>query len=361
MYRNRMTSFRVRSFGQPFAKEIAETPVPTGRQVVLEVSACGLCHTDLHLLDGYFDLGNGAKADVSGDVRPPRTLGHEIAGTVIAVGPDVTDAKIGDRRVMYPWLGCGKCDICLAGNEQICHQPAQIGIHQDGGFSTRVLCPDEKYLIDYGDLTEEQACTYACSGLTAYASMKKVQPLPRGGKWLLIGAGGVGLSGIRLASALGLPPPIVAEVDKARWDIIRGAGACDILDPTEKTAARKVREMTDGGVDAVIDFVGSGDSFEFGFKTLTKGGRLIVVGMFGGTAKVPPALLGLRAVSILGSHVGTLQDMKDVIQIARSGVLPALPVATRPLHEINEAASDLRSGKVRGRVVLLPPAGTAAE
>ena len=159
-----MLSYQVQEFGKPLAQVLRDTPQPQGSQVVVRVGACGVCHSDVHLHDGYFDLGGGNKLDMTRTVQPPRTLGHEIAGTVVAVGPDVDvtkGVKVGDRRVVFPWIGCGQCGLCAAGKEHLCSAATALGIHLDGGFADHVLVPDAKYLLDYGALAEDQACTYA--------------------------------------------------------------------------------------------------------------------------------------------------------------------------------------------------------
>ena len=349
-----MRSYRLEKFAQPFVEVQGTLPAPTGQQVIIDVKACGLCHSDVHLHDGYFDLGDGAKVDATRIVNPPRTLGHEIVGTVSAVGPDAKGVKIGDKRVVFPWIGCGKCNLCAAGNEHLCNAPAALGIHRDGGFSSKVVVPDAKYLIDYGKLAESQACTYACSGLTAYSALKKITPFPAGGKLLIIGAGGVGLSGVRLAKAMNLPAPIVAEIDKSKWDLAKAAGAAECIDPSDATAVRALIKSTGGGVQAAVDFVGAGSSFAFAFNATGKAGKIVSVGLFGGSTPIAPAMISMKAVSIIGSYVGSLQEMREVMDIARGGALAELPVATRPLGELNEALADLKQGRVRGRVVMLP-------
>ncbi|HRD79088.1 MAG TPA: alcohol dehydrogenase catalytic domain-containing protein, partial [Hyphomicrobiaceae bacterium] len=114
-----------------------------------------------------------------------------------AVGPEASGAAVGDKRVVYPWIGCGTCHTCTSGDEQLCNAPQALGVHRDGGFATKVLVPDTRYLVEYAPLPEAQACTYACSGLTAFGALKKLVPFPSGGRLLIIGAGGVGLSGVR--------------------------------------------------------------------------------------------------------------------------------------------------------------------
>jgi alcohol dehydrogenase/propanol-preferring alcohol dehydrogenase len=194
-----MTSYQVEEFGKPLVQALRETPVPQGEEVVLRITRCGVCHSDVHMQDGYFDLGGGHRLDVARTVRPPRTLGHEIAGTVVALGPRAQGVRAGDRRVAFPWIGCGVCALCRAGEEHLCGNPQALGVARDGGFATHVVVPHARYLVDPGNLEDDQACTYACAGLTAYSALRKVGQLAPDAPLLVVGAGGVGLSGIRLA------------------------------------------------------------------------------------------------------------------------------------------------------------------
>jgi D-arabinose 1-dehydrogenase-like Zn-dependent alcohol dehydrogenase len=162
-----MNSWQVESFGKPLVQALREVPAPAGTEVVLRIASCGVCHSDVHMHDGYFDLGGGHRLDLSRTVQPPRTLGHEIAGLVAAVGPDAQGVQVGDRRVAYPWIGCGSCALCVAGQEHLCTTPRALGVARDGGFASHVVVPHPRYLVDHGAIPDEQACTYACAGLTA--------------------------------------------------------------------------------------------------------------------------------------------------------------------------------------------------
>lgn len=349
-----MVSFQVERFGEPFVSIRSDVAVPSGAQVVLDVTACGVCHSDVHLWDGFFDFGDGQRLDAGRIVSPPRTLGHEIAGIVRAVGPDVTTVRAGDRRVVYPWLGCGTCSFCANGDEHLCNRPAALGVQRDGGFAESVLVPHEKYLFAYDPLHDAQACTYACSGLTAFSALKKALAPPASGPLLIVGAGGVGLSGIRMAKALYGIEPAVAEVDRNKWDLARAAGAAETVDPREPEAVRALVRANGGGFAGAIDFVGSGSSFEFALGAVRKGGRLVSVGLFGGAAHISPALVAMRALHIAGSYVGSLAEMRELMEVARTGVLPELPVEERPLGSVGSAVADLKEGRVRGRVVVRP-------
>jgi len=348
-----MLSYQVEAFGKPLAQVIRETPVPQGSEVIVRIGSCGVCHSDVHLHDGYFDLGGDVKLDMTRTVQPPRTLGHEIAGVVVAIGPEANGVKVGDRRVVFPWIGCGACSLCAAGNEHLCNKPAALGIHRDGGFADHVSVPHPKYLLDYGSLPEEQACTYACSGLTAWSALKKVAPLGPKDPLLIIGAGGVGLSGIRLARKLFETPPIVVELDRSKWDMAREAGAGDVIDPNADGALKALMKST-GGVAAAIDFVGAGATFNFGFSALRKAGKLVCVGLFGGSTAIVPAMVSMKAVTVMGSYVGSLAEMQELMAIAKDGSLPNLPLTSQPLSTATDALADLRAGRIRGRTILKP-------
>jgi len=347
-------SYKVKEFGHTLEKVIADPPQPQNSEVLLDVSVCGVCHSDVHLHEGFFDLGDGQKVDATRVINPPRTLGHEVLGTVVALGPDAKGVATGDRRVIFPWIGCGKCSLCQSGNEHICNRPQAIGIQRDGGFAEQVLVPHPKYLLEFGNLPEEQACTYACSGLTAYSALKKVLPIAPDESLLIIGAGGVGLSGIRLAKEVFKVAPIVAELNRDAWEAAKAAGAREVVDPSDKDAVKSLLKSTGGGVAAAIDFVGAGPSFAFGFNVLRKAGKLVCVGLFGGSTPISPAMVSMKVATVAGSYVGSLEEMRELMQIARSQALPALPVTMRSLADVSDALQELRDGKVRGRIVVRP-------
>ncbi len=348
-----MESYVVEAFGRPLTRLLRETPRPTGTQVLLRVRASGVCHSDVHLHDGFFDLGEGRKLDLSRSVPLPRVLGHEIAGTVVEAGPNAQGVSPGDARVAYPWIGCANCRLCSAGLEHLCGAPQVLGLQHDGGFADHVLVPHPRYLLAYDPLPAAQACTYACAGVTAYSALQKVQHGHGDEPLLILGAGGVGLSAIRLARVLMPATPIlVAEVDHAKWDTARAAGATEAFDPTADGAAKTLMKNTGGGVSRAIDFVGAASTHTFGFGALRKAGTLVTVGLFGGVAPLHPVMVAMKAVSIVGSYVGSLAELAELLALARTHELPPLPIVTRTLAEAGASLDDLRQGRVRGRVVL---------
>src|SRR6516225_3479260 len=205
-----MKSFKVVDFNAPL-KEIEEpTPGPSGTQVLIRVKAAGVCHSDLHIWEGGYELGHGRKPLSLKDrgVSLPRTMGHETVGEIVAFGPDVKESdkgglKIGTVALAYPWLGCGKCAACLAGEENMCAvKPNALGVYCDGGYADHMTVPHPKYLIDLKGLDPLTAAPYACSGVTTYSALKKVEkdfdtPI------VIFGAGGLGLMALSLLKAMG--------------------------------------------------------------------------------------------------------------------------------------------------------------
>jgi D-arabinose 1-dehydrogenase-like Zn-dependent alcohol dehydrogenase len=349
-----MKSYQFSEYGQPLQPTDRETPTPQGDEVLVRIRACGVCHSDIHMWDGHFDLGNGRELDISRGRSLPFTLGHEIAGEVAAVGPTSAGVSIGAQRVVFPWIGCGDCPVCDSDNEHLCPRPQALGTSVDGGFSDHVMVPHARYLFDYGDVPTELACTYACSGLTAYSALDKVRELAAGRTLVIIGAGGVGFAALRVAQALLDTELIVVDIDDTKLEAAKGGGAAHVFNANDEHAAKEIKKLTGGGSGAVIDFVGSETSASFGLKILGNSGVMIVVGLFGGVLPVPLPLLALKHITIRGSFLGSLQQMDELMQLVRAGKVTPIPVETRPLAEVQPTLEDLRGGRVLGRVVLVP-------
>jgi D-arabinose 1-dehydrogenase-like Zn-dependent alcohol dehydrogenase len=341
-------------YGQPLRESVADLPRPRGTEVLVRVGHCGVCHSDLHLHDGYFDLGGGRKAELAGGRALPFTLGHEIEGAIEAAGPDAIEADIGARVVVYPWIGCGECRLCTSGDEHLCAKPRQIGIQVDGGYATHVLVPHPRYLLPYAPIPAALAGTYMCSGVTAYSSVQKLGSAADEGPILIVGLGGVGMMGLSFALARSKAPPIVVEIDPAKRAVALERGASAAFDPADANARKAVVAASGGGVAGAIDFVGSDKSAAFAYGALAKGGRLVVAGLIGGEMRLSVPTLPLRGVAIEGNYVGSLAEAKAMLALVREGKVQPIPVTTRPLNEAQTAMDDLRAGKTVGRTVLVP-------
>jgi len=345
MHRQSLTAY-----GAPLCETVAETPRPQGSEVLVRITRCGVCHSDLHMQDGYFLLGDGKQLDVRAGRALPFTLGHEIAGQVEAAGPQANIA-ISAMVAVYPWIGCGQCAACKSGDENICAAPRHLGITVDGGFATHVLIPHPRYLIDYAPLSPSYAGALMCSGLTAYAALKRLNDRAARAPLLLVGLGGVGLMGLALARAMYGTAPYVADIDAKKREAALAAGAPAAFDPAD-AGARKALLKASGGIYAAIDFAGSDKSLNFATGVLAKGGKVVVTGLIGGAFSTAVAMFPLKAMTIEGATTGTLAEARELIDLVCAKTIAPPPISERPLDQASKTLDDLRAGKIVGRVVL---------
>lgn len=344
-------SYRMPAPGQPLREYREPLPQPRGHEVLLRITASGVCHTDLHIWEGFFDLGGGRRLDYAPN-QIPHTLGHEIVGEVVAMGSEVQGLRLGDLRLVYPWIGCGECGNCRAGEEQACTGRSHtLGMRSLGGFSTHVVVPHDRYLIDFAGIPAALACTYACSGLTAFSALKKV--VPARGPLLIIGAGGVGLSAICLAQSVTGAAPIVADIDPVKRETALQQGAAQAIDPADPAAVKQLVDNT-GGVAAVVDCVGAPSTLGLALHAVRRAGQIVMVGMFGGSLELSLPMLPFRALTLRGSLVGSLAELRELVALARQGAVPQIPIETRPLEAAQRSLEDLQRGRIVGRVVLQP-------
>jgi len=226
-------------------------------------------------------------------------------------------------------------------------------LNVDGGFSDYVLVPHPRYLLNYSGISPELAGPYMCSGLTAYSALKKAGPLLDGEALMIMGLGGVGMMALQFAKSMFDGPIFACDIDAEKRAQGRKAGALECFDPLDKDARRAFYKMT-GGAQAAVDFVGAENSLDFAQGCLAKGGRVVVAGLIGGEFKIPIPMFPLRAISIIGTFVGSLEDAHEMIKLVQSGAISPIPIETRPLDQASTTLDDLRAGKITGRVVLQP-------
>lgn len=350
-----MQSYDITEWGKPLQVVIRDTPTPVGKQVRVKVEACGVCHSDLHIQHGALDLGNGQRVSFESiGVKLPFTMGHEIVGVVDAVGEEA-DIPVGTRCVVYPWHGCGECFNCRKGREVDCENGRALGTRKPGGYSDYVMVPHQRYLLDYGSFDPWVAATCACSGLTAYSALLKLPPLLAEDTLVLVGAGGLGLAAIALARTLTSARIVVADIDDTKLNEAKQAGADAVLNTREPDAIAALRGLSSNGIRAVIDFVGGSTTVDMAIKAVSRGGTVIVVGLFGGAVSLSTALLPMRNITLRGSYVGSLEEMTSLLQLMQRSEQKDLSVQIqpRPMSEINDALSDLSNGRVLGRVIAL--------
>jgi D-arabinose 1-dehydrogenase-like Zn-dependent alcohol dehydrogenase len=352
-----MKSYCVTAFGEPLEVREQPTPKPEGAEVLLKVRAAGVCHSDLHLADGGYDIGHGKMLKLADrGISLPLTMGHEVAGEVVATGAAATGVKPGDVRLVFPWIGCGQCPACRRGTENLCRAPNCIGVHRAGGYADHILVPDAKYLIEIDPLTPAQAAPFACSGLTAFSAIKKLGTLIKTAPVAIIGAGGVGLMGVCLLKALGATKIIVADISETKRDAALKAGAAAAVDAKSPNAVKELSAAAPDGLLAVIDFVGSPQTAALGIGAVARGGHYIVVGLYGGELRYPIPYFPMRALTVQGSYTGSLGELQELMDLARRGAVPGFPVHTHPLAEVNAVLGRLRAGEIVGRSVVVPGA-----
>jgi D-arabinose 1-dehydrogenase-like Zn-dependent alcohol dehydrogenase len=339
-------------FDAPLCETIVETPKPQGKEVLVRIERCGLCHSDLHIQDGYADLGGGKRLDTTRGMTLPFTLGHEIAGVVEDVGPDVSRDLIGTKKAAFPWIGCGQCGHCLNGDENLCMKPRFLGVNIDGGFASHVLVPDAKYLLDYDPLPVNLAATLMCSGVTAYGALKRLVDRPRQRNLLLVGLGGVGMMGLSFAQAMFKQKVSVADLNPAAREAALNAGAAAAYDPAEADIGRRIVKETEGGFDEIVDFAGSEKSLAFAVSALARGGKIVVSGLIGGNFSLPMVQWAYKRMTIEGFMVGTLAEAQELMALARAGKIKPTPMREEPMADAQKWIDALRGGKVVGRVIL---------
>ncbi len=340
---------------QPLQEIELPTPEPTGTQVLLEVTHAGICHSDIHIWEGEWDLGSRGKMRLlDRGVKLPLAMGHEIVGRVVAWGPDAEGQglAVGQTRIVFPWVGCGTCARCKAEEDNMCLAGKALGVFQNGGYATHVIAPEPRHLVDPGDLDPALAATYACSGITVFSAVNKVLPLPPETPVVLVGAGGLGLQAIAVLRAMGHRRIVSVDVNAAKLEAARAAGATDTLDASLPDTTQRLVALCGGPVEAIIDLVNGSQTARTCFDALTKGGRLVQVGLFGGELTLPLPLMAMRALTIQGSYVGNPKELRALVKLAQNNGIPPIPITREPFPNADSALRRLIAGQVTGRIVL---------
>jgi propanol-preferring alcohol dehydrogenase len=327
---------------EPLRIEQVPIPEPGHGELLIKVTACGVCHSDLHAVDG--------------DWTPPPVIplipGHEVAGKVAKVGPGVTDFSVGDE-VGVPWMysSCGHCEFCLAGMETICKSGEATGYTKPGGYAEYMVAK-----ADYVGRLPEGTDPYAmapilCAGVTTYRGLKRTGARP--GQWVVIaGIGGLGHVAVQYARAMGLR---VAAVDVAddKLQLATSLGAEIVVNAAKTDPVAAIQEKIGGAHAAVVTAVAS-KAFEQAILMLRPGGTVAYIGLPGGKSDEIRASISAIVnweLSVRGSNVGTRQDLNEAIAFASNGLVKA-KIRTIALEDINAVFDEMRKGQVVGRVVL---------
>ena len=357
-----MRCYCVLHHGQPLVLVDKPVPQPQGTEVLLKVQAAGLCHTDLHLWEGHYDLGGGKKLALADrGIKPPLTLSHEIVGEVVAAGPEagpLADSRwpsLSGRSVLvHPWIGCGECATCRRGEENICIKPQSLGVVRPGGFAEYVIVPHPRYLVDIDGLDAAEAAPLACAGVTTFSALKKLGQRIFEAPVLIIGAGGLGLMAIEVLKALGGQGAIVVDIDPTKRAAALAAGALAAIDARAADAVQQIQQATDGGARAVLDLVGATPTVTLALAACARGGHVVICGLMGGDITLSLPVIPMRPLTLQGSYVGTLAELRELVALVQRTRMRAIPVSRRPLAEANEALQALLAGQVVGRTILIP-------
>ena len=330
-------------FKQQLSIEDVERPRPAADEVLIQVEACGACHSDVHVADGDWK-------QLVGMVKRPLILGHEIAGHVVEKGEAVDDLQIGDR-VGVPWIhwSCGECEFCREENENLCSRQRITGVTVDGGYAEFVKAPATHALKIPHGLSALEAAPLFCAGLTVYRALKGAGILP-GQRLAVFGIGGLGHLAVQLGRALGADV-IAIDVSDEKLELARSFGATGTLNAATSDAVKELRRT--GRVHVALVTSAAKAAYDAAFSSLRPTGTLLVVGLPAENICFPPILMAAGEIRIHASTVGTRQDLREVLAMAAAGKVRCQVVA-RPLAQANEALDQLRNGQVSGRIVLTP-------
>jgi NAD+-dependent secondary alcohol dehydrogenase Adh1 len=326
--------------------EVDEPKVSGPLDVVVKIGAAGLCRTDLHIQEGQW-------AEKS-QVKLPYTPGHENAGWVHEVGSAVTNVAVGDTVIVHPFITCGLCRACRAGDDMHCENGSFPGINRDGGFADFLLTSARSVVKLDPKLPPAEIAALADAGLTAIHAVKKAIPvLGAGTKCVVIGAGGLGHIGIQCLKAYTPTEIIVVDPNEKALELARELGADHTVKVEGASHIQTVQELTDGtGAQAIIDFVGEKGAVEDGVAMIEDGGFYYVIG-YGQNIDIPTIDVISREISFIGCLVGTYIDLQDLMTLTAQGKV-TLHTSTYPLDAINDAMADLDNGRLQGRGILVP-------
>lgn len=344
-----MKAARLHAYHEPLKLDSVEEPKALGPlDVVVRIGAAGLCRTDLHIQEGQW-------AEKSGVVLP-YTPGHENAGWVHEIGSAVTNVERGDTVIVHPFISCGLCRFCRAGDDMHCLNGSFPGINRDGGFAEFLLTSARSVVKLGPGLEPKDIAALADAGLTAIHAVKKAIPLLGAGTHaVVIGAGGLGHIGIQCLKAY-TPAEIIVIDPSEKALALAGEMGADHTVRMDGTHVDKVREMTDGlGAEAIIDFVGEKGAIEDGIAMVQDGGFYYVIG-YGENINIPTIDVISREISFIGNLVGTYNDLVDLMTLTAQGKV-SLHTTTYPLDAINDAMADLDGGRLQGRGILIPAGG----
>ncbi|WP_407180356.1 alcohol dehydrogenase AdhP [Bradyrhizobium sp. STM 3562] len=330
----------VRAFGKPLVIEDVPVPVPGSGEVLVKVKACGVCHTDLHAASGDWPV----------KPVPPFIPGHEAAGTVAALGPGVTNLKVGDA-VGVAWLhdACMACEYCETGWETLCEHQHNTGYSVNGGFAEYVIASAPFAARLPANVDFAGVAPILCAGVTTYKGLKETEARP--GEWVVIsGVGGLGHIAVQYAKAMGLKV-VGVDIAEDKLALAKEAGADHAVNALSNDAVESVLQATGGGAHGVLVTAVSTPAFAQALRMVRRKGTVSLVGLPPGEFPTPIFDVVLKRITVRGSIVGTRRDLNESIAFAADGKVKA-EITKAPLSDINAIFDRMKAGKIDGRMVL---------
>ncbi len=327
---------------QPLKIEEVPTPEISAEEALIKIAACGVCHTDLHYLEG-----------VPTFKKPPLILGHEASGIVTKVGEKVTKVKENDRVLIPPVLTCGTCYNCRIGRENLCRNIVMIGNSIDGAYAEYTKIPAKDLIKLPTEIPLEEASIISDAMSTPFHALKNRANVRPGDSVVIYGVGGVGLNAVQIAVALGA---FVIAVDKVEEKLqhARDLGASETINVDVENPVKAVRRITGGGADVAVEAIGIPEVMRMAYNSVRWGGRAVIVGYSHKDLTISAARLMFREIEIYGSLGCRIVDFPPLVDMVRRGKLKLLVSNKMPLDQINEALEMLKKGKIRTRAIVIP-------
>ena len=336
-----MKAALLQEFTKPLALTDVDRPVPADDEVLIQVEACGVCHSDLHVAEGDW-------TQLSRIVKKPVVLGHEVAGRVVEKGRAVKDLQIGDR-VGVPWIywSCGECEFCRQGDENLCSRQMITGVTVDGGYAEFMKARATHAEKIPSGLSSAEVAPLFCAGVTVLRALRQSK-ISRGQRLAIFGVGGLGHLAIQIGHNLGAEITAI-DISDEKLALAKSLGAAHTLNAKSSDVVKELRGK--GGAHVALVTSAAKAAYDTAFYGLRPTGTLMVVGLPAENISFPAIMMAAAEVHIKASAVGTRKDLRDVLSMAAEGELHC-QVAGRPLDQINQVFDEMRSGQIAGRIVL---------
>jgi 6-hydroxycyclohex-1-ene-1-carbonyl-CoA dehydrogenase len=328
--------------GQPLKLEEVPTPEIGSDEVLVKIAACGVCHTDLHYLDG-----------VPTFKKPPIILGHEASGTIAQVGDKVKKFKQEDRVLIPPVLTCGECPSCRNGRDNLCSNMVMVGNSIDGAYAEYIKVPAKDLVPLPAEMPLEESAIIADAMSTPYHALKNRAQIQPGEAVVIYGTGGVGLNAVQIAAFFGAYTIVIGRRDE-KLKLAKELGADELVNMTKEDPVKAVRKITRGGADVAVEAVGVPEVMRQAYDSVRWGGRVVIIGYTAKDITISGARLMFREITVMGSLGCRVADYPALVDLVRRGKLKPLVSNRMKLDQVNEVLQMLRERKILTRAIVVP-------